>query len=574
MLKNLSLRDFVIVTSLEVNMSSGFTVLTGETGAGKSILIDALQLALGSRGDAGVVREGAARAEITAEFEAPDSLASWLSDAGFETSDDAKETLLLRRHIDAQGKSRAWINGSAATLAQLREAADHLVDIHGQHAWQSLTRPASVRDLLDAYAGVQTAPLVQAWAQCKQASDALKLAQSQHADLDRERERLAWQIGEVGKLAPGDDEWAELSAEHQRLSNSQSLIDAARTALNAVSEADSNADALTARATDALQEVANFDAQLVNVIEVLQGAQAQLQDAAHTLGSYLHHAELAPERLRELDERLSAWISLARRYRRPSAELPALWAQWKVELRALDAASDLDALQSTLNIAQAAYQAQAKLVSAARRKAAPQLAAKVSAAMQQLGMAGGQFEIALTASEPQSYGLESAEFLVAGHAGSTPRPLSKVASGGELSRIALAIAVTTSELGTSGTLIFDEIDAGVGGAVAETVGRLMKQLGRDRQVMAVTHLPQVAACADHHMVVSKRLREGSTQSEVHALDREARVGEIARMLGGERLSGTSLAHAQELLNSGAATQKNTQKTNPKVNPKVNPKAKR
>jgi len=553
MLRSLSLRDFVIVTSLEVDLRAGFTVLTGETGAGKSILVDALQLALGSRGDAGVVREGAARAEITAEFDAPHSLEAWLHEAGFDASDDTKETLLLRRHVDAQGKSRAWINGSAATLAQLREAADHLVDIHGQHAWQSLTRPASVRDLLDAYAGVQTAPLSQAWALWKQAADALKQAQSQHADLDHERERLTWQLGEISKLAPGENEWAELSAEHQRLSNAQALIDAARTALNNVSEADSNADTLTARAADALQEVAAYDVQLASVIDVLQSAQAQLQDAAHTLSSYLHHTELEPERLRELDERLSAWISLARRYRRPAAELPELWTQWKSELRALDAASDLDALQSGLKAAQSAYQAQAKLVSSARRKAAPQLAAKVSSAMQQLGMAGGQFEIALTASDvPQSYGLESADFLVAGHAGSTPRPLSKVASGGELSRIALAIAVTTSELGTSGSLIFDEIDAGVGGAVAETVGRLMKQLGRDRQVMAVTHLPQVAACADHHMVVSKRLREGRTQSEVRALDGEARVSEIARMLGGERVSNTSLAHAQELLNSGGA----------------------
>ena len=575
MLRSLSLRDFVIVTSLEVNMTQGFTVLTGETGAGKSILIDALQLALGSRGDAGVVREGATRAEITAEFDRPESLAPWLSDAGFDAGSDLNETLLLRRHIDAQGKSRAWINGSAATLAQLREAADHLVDIHGQHAWQSLTRPASVRDLLDAYAGVQTAPLAQAWAQWKQAGEALKQAQSQRADSDRERERLTWQIGEVSKLAPGDDEWAELSAEHQRLSNAQALIDAARTALNAISEAEANADTLTAQATDALQEVAAFDAQLASVIEVLQGAQTQLQDAGHTLSSYLHHTELAPERLRELDERLSAWISLARRYRRPSAELPALWTQWKDELRTLDAAGDLDALLSSLDAAQTAYQAQAKGVSSARRKAAPLLAAKVSLAMQQLGMAGGQFEIALTASQgPQSHGLESAEFLVAGHAGSSTRPLSKVASGGELSRIALAIAVTTSELGTSGTLIFDEIDAGVGGAVAETVGRLMKQLGRDRQVMAVTHLPQVAACADHHMVVSKRLREGSTQSEVHALEGEARVGEIARMLGGERLSGTSLAHAQELLNSGASVKESSPKVKPKANPKIKPKATR
>jgi DNA repair protein RecN (Recombination protein N) len=570
MLRRLLLRDFVIVTSLEVDLQEGFSVLTGETGAGKSILIDALQLTLGSRGDAGVVREGAARAEITAEFDTPASLNPWLNVAGFDVS----ETLLLRRHIDAQGKSRAWVNGSAATLVQLREAADHLVDIHGQHAWQSLTRPASVRDLLDAYASVQTAALTQAWAQWKQAGDALKQAQSQHADLDRERERLSWQISEVSKLAPGETEWAELSAEHQRLSNAQSLIDAARTALNAVSEADANADTLTARATDALQEVAPFDAQLAAVIEVLQGAQAQLQDAAHTLSSYLHHTELEPERLRELDERLAAWISLARRYRRPAGELPALWTQWKDDLRALDAASDLDALQRALDAAQTAFQAQAKLVSNARRKAAPQLAAKVTSAMQQLGMAGGQFEIALTTADtPQSFGLESAEFLVAGHAGSTPRPLSKVASGGELSRIALAIAVTTSELGTSGTLIFDEVDAGVGGAVAETVGRLMKQLGRDRQVMAVTHLPQVAACSDHHLLVSKRLREGSTQSEVHALDGEARVGEIARMLGGERLSGTSLAHAQALLDRGASSNELTKKSSPKPNPKSKPRVK-
>ncbi len=553
MLRRLSLRDFVIVTSLEVELESGFVVLTGETGAGKSILIDALQLALGSRGDAGVVREGAARAEISAEFDTPASLTAWLEEAGFTAND----TLLLRRTIDAQGKSRGWVNGSAATLAQLREAADHLVDIHGQHAWQSLTRAPSVRGLLDAYAGVQAAPLMQAWSTWKGAADALKVAQTKHADIDRERERLAWQIGEVDKLAPGADEWIELNAEHQKLSNAQSLIDAARGALNAVSEDDDNAETLTTRAVDALQHVASFDPQLASVIEVLQGAQAQLQDAAHTLGGYLHHTELEPERLRELDERLAAWIGLARRYRRPAAELPGLLAQWKNELRALDAAADLGTLAQQLAAVKTAFDTQAQRVSTARRQAAPKLAALVTQAMQQLGMAGGQFEVALIAQDaPQSFGLETVEFLVAGHAGSTPRALAKVASGGELSRIALAIAVTTSQLeGTenaAGTLIFDEIDAGVGGSVAETVGRLMKQLGRDRQVMAVTHLPQVAACADHHFVVSKRSQGGTTHSEVQVLAGEARVGEIARMLGGERLSGTSLAHAQELLSSGAA----------------------
>ena len=548
MLKRLALRDFVIVTSLEVDLHSGFSVLTGETGAGKSILIDALQLALGSRADAGVVREGTTRAEISAEFDTPSSLISWLDEAGFDPGD----TLLLRRTIDAQGKSRAWVNGSAATVAQLREAADHLVDIHGQHAWQSLTRGVAVRALLDAYAGVDPAPLAQAWSRRKAADDALQSARTRQAELAREHERLAWQVGELDKLAPGEDEWDELNAEHQKLSHAQALMDAARSALDAVNDADQNAESLTGRAVDSLQQVASYDPHLASVIEVLQGAQAQLQDAAHTLSSYLHHADLEPARLQEVDERLAAWMGMARRYRRTPADLPALQAEWRRELSALDAATDLDALERELAEAQRAYDAAARKVSAARAQAAPRLADEVTQAMQQLGMAGGRFEIALVAQEaPQSFGLESAEFLVSGHAGSTPRPLAKVASGGELSRIALAIAVTTSQLGEAGTLIFDEIDAGVGGAVAETVGRLMKQLGRDRQVLAVTHLPQVAACADHHYIVAKASHEGRTRSDVNLASGEARVGEIARMLGGERLSGTSRAHAQEMLSVGA-----------------------
>jgi DNA repair protein RecN (Recombination protein N) len=552
MLRRLSLRDFVIVTTLDVELDGGFSVLTGETGAGKSILVDALQLALGSRGDAGVVREGAARSEISAEFDVPASLVPWLAEAGFEADDH----LLLRRTIDAQGKSRAWVNGSTATLAQLREAADHLLDIHGQHAWQSLTRPPAVRALLDAHAGVDAAPLAAAWSAWKAAGEALDVARGKQADLDRERERLAWQIGEVDKLAPAAGEWEELNAEHKRLSNAQALIDAARSALDALSEAESNAESSAGQALSALQGVADYDTRLADVIGVLDGALAQLQDASHTLAAYLHRTEPEPDALRALDERLSAWMGLARRYRRAPAELPALLAQWKQELHALDAAANLDALQKQLDAAHAGFEKEAKRVSAARRTAAPKLAATVTAAMQQLGMAGGRFDVALLAQDaPQSFGLESAEFLVAGHAGSTPRPLAKVASGGELSRIALAIAVSTSTRdgkdAAAGTLIFDEIDAGVGGAVAETVGRLMKQLGRERQVLAVTHLPQVAACADHHFVVSKQAREGGVRSAVDAVAGEARVAEVARMLGGERLSGTSLAHAQEMLATGA-----------------------
>ncbi|MEJ6007727.1 DNA repair protein RecN [Paucibacter sp. AS339] len=556
MLRRMNLRDFVIVTELELDFGPGFAVLTGETGAGKSILVDALQLALGSRGDAGVVREGAARAEISAEFDRPLHLTTWLDEAGF---DHAGGTLLLRRVIDTQGKSRAWINGSPATVTQLRDLADSLLDIHGQHAWQGLTRPAAVRALLDSYADVDTQALTQAFGNWKTAGDQLNAAESRQAELSRERDRLAWQIGEVARLSPAQDEWDELNAEHQRLSHAQSLLDAVQGALQALSEAEPSAESQTDSALNQLDKVLSYDARLEPAVEALRGAQSQIQDASHALSTYLHGTELEPARLQELDERLSAWLGLARRYRCAPAGLPALLSQWQAELQQLDAATDLDALNKALTAARAAFDQEARRISVARGAAAPKLAVAVTQAMQQLGMAGGQFEIALLPQDqPQSFGLESAEFLVAGHAGSTPRPLAKVASGGELSRIALAIAVTTCQqeqanAATSvGTLIFDEIDAGVGGAVAETVGRLMKQLGRERQVLAVTHLPQVAACADHHFLVAKAARNGQTCSDVSPVQGEARVAEIARMLGGERLSSTSLAHAQEMLSLSSA----------------------
>ena len=557
MLHRLALRDFVIVDELELEFGAGLTVLTGETGAGKSILVDALQLALGGRGEAGVVREGAARTEIAAEFDLPPALVTWLAEAGFEPDTGDAGRLLVRRTIDAQGKSRAWINGGGATVAQLREAGERLLDIHGQHAWQSLTRAPSVRVVLDSYAGLDTATLTSRWSSWRAATEALAAAHGKQGNLERERERLAWQIGELDKLAPIADEWAGLDSEHTRLANAQSLIDAARLALEAISEAETSADALVSRAADALQSVASFDARLEGPIEALAGAQAQLQDAAHTLSSYLDRTELDPARLRALDDRLSAWVGLARRHRRPPAELPALHAQWKAELAALDASSDVEALQRAVIDARADYDAGAKRVSAARTKAAPKLAEAVTRSMQQLGMTGGRFEITLPPTDaPQSFGLESTEFLVAGHAGSTPRPLGKVASGGELSRIALAVAVVTSERESgnaeaAGTLIFDEVDAGIGGAVAETVGRLMKQLGKDRQVLAVTHLPQVAACADRHFVVSKQVTASGARSRVDGVAGEARTAEIARMLGGEKLSSTSLAHAEEMLAASA-----------------------
>lgn len=547
MLRRLTLRDVVIVAELDIEPGPGFSVLTGETGAGKSILIDALQLALGQRADAALVREGAQRAEVSAEFDTPLALKPWLEEGGFQLDD----TLLLRRSVDSQGKSRAWINGSPATVTQLREAAEHLVDIHGQHAWQSLTRPAAVRALLDAQAGVDAGKLSAPWATWREALARLAEARSQRDTLERERERLAWQVGEVDKLAPTEGEWEQLNAEHQRLAHGQALLDGTRAALAALSESDDSADAQTARALSALDDVRQHDAEISAVMDVLRAAQAQIEDAAHSLAAYLNRVEPDPGRLAALDDRIGSWVSMARRYRRTPAELPALWASWKAELQKLDAAADLEGLERASAAAEKLFRQDAERLSRLRKQAAPKLGQAVTQAMQQLGMAGGRFEVAVTPlEEPQSHGLDQVEFRVAGHAGSTPRALAKVASGGELSRLALAIAVTAAQGGKGkgapvATLIFDEIDAGVGGTVADSVGRLMKQLGRSAQVLAVTHLAQVAACADGHFLVSKALKGKQTLSDIEAVEGEARVAEIARMLGGEKLSG--MAHAQTLL---------------------------
>lgn len=543
-LRRIALRDFVIVPSLDLELASGLSVLTGETGAGKSILIDALQLALGARADSGVVREGAARCEIAAEFDAPASLNAWLDEQGFSADD----TLLLRRTVDSEGRSRAWINGSAATLAQLKTLANELVDIHGQHAWQSLTRNDAVRALLDGFGQIDTRAAAQAWTRWRQCRQALDEARARQSSLQQDSERLAWQIGELDKLAPAAGEWEELNAQHGRLAHAQALLDAAQASATALDEDETSAASLIHRALSALQAQAHIEPAFAAPIEALEAALAQVQDAAHSLQHYARHTELDPDRLAALDQRLGLWLSLARRYRRPPEELAALLAQWKTELAQLDRALDLDSLQQTEREARKALDAAFKALSHQRQKAAPKLSKAVTDIMQTLGLQGGRFEVALTPlDEPQAQGAEQVEFLVAGHAGVTPRPVGKVASGGELSRIALAISVVTSRLGQAPTLIFDEVDSGIGGAVAHTVGQLMRQLGRDRQVLAVTHLPQVAACADHHLLVSKQRAGEQTMSTVTAIGHEDRVRELARMLGGNDRSEVSLAHARELL---------------------------
>ncbi len=547
-LRRLSLRDFVIVRTLELELETGFTVLTGETGAGKSILIDALQFVLGARADAGVVREGAPRCEIAAEFDPSEPVQTWLDENGFAA--EAGEPLLLRRHLDSQGRSRAWINGSAATMTQLKSLADELVDIHGQHAWQSLTRPDAVRQLLDNYGRISTTELRGLWASWREAARTLEQAHQQQATLQQERERLQWQIGELDKLAPADGEWNELNLQHGRLAHAQGLMDAARSALQTLDEEEGGATQLLHRALQTLQAQQHIEPRYGEIAEVLQGALTQVEDACHDLQHHADPTELDPAALEALDQRLAQWLSLARRFRLQPEELPERLAQWQHQLAELDRSSDLDALQQAEAAAQQALLRAAKKISAARAQATLKLSQEITAAMQGLGMAGGRFEARLVAlPEPQVHGLENVEFLVAGHRGSTPRLVGKVASGGELSRIALAISVTTSQLGQAPTLIFDEVDSGIGGAVAQTVGRLMRQLGQDRQVLAVTHLPQVAASADHHLHVSKKADELGTASEVRVIADEARVQELARMLGGDKLSDASLAHAREMLHS-------------------------
>jgi DNA repair protein RecN (Recombination protein N) len=543
-LRRIALRDFVIVQTLDLELAPGFTVLTGETGAGKSILIDALQLALGARAQTGVVREGASRCEIAAEFDNTPATTAWLDEEGFAHED----SLLVKRTLDTEGRSKAWINGSVATVTQLKSLADALVDIHGQHAWQSLTRTDAVRDLLDAYAGVDTQTARGLWSAWRQHRKALDEATASQAQSQQEMERLSWQIGELDKLSPQPDEWPELNTQHGRLANAQGLIEAAEQAAAVLDDESPSAADLIQRALHQLEGQAHIEPRFAEPIEALNSALAQVQDARHTLNQLSRHMDTDPATLQALDDRLSLWMSLAKRYRRTPEDLAAFHSESRVQLAKLESFADLDGLQAAERAAWKTFTQAIDKLSAQRQQAAPRLSKAVTETMQTLGMAGGRFEVSLTRLDtPQAPGWEQVEFLVAGHAGVTARPVGKVASGGELSRIALALSVITSQLGQAPTLIFDEVDSGIGGAVAHTVGQLLRQLGQDRQVLAVTHLAQVAASADQHCLVSKQAAQGLTLSQVAPVEGEDRVLEIARMLGGSGQSQASLAHARELL---------------------------
>jgi DNA repair protein RecN (Recombination protein N) len=553
MLQTISLRDFVIVDQLELDFASGFTVLTGETGAGKSILLDALSLVLGERADSSQIREGSNRAEISALFriepEILKQFCQWLDEQGFPIEDDG-QSLLLKRTVESNGRSRAFINGSIATLAQLREAGDQLVDIHGQHAHQLLLKGGAQRELLDRHAGLLplATEVAQAFKTLNDSRRRLQQAENAGQDIERERERLEWQLEELTALSPIEGEWLNIQAEHARLANGAKLIGGCQEAIQALSDDDNSLESSLSKVSGSISALAQHDPALASISESLEGAQIQLDEAIHGLNRYLQKIDLDPTRLEQVEERMQSLHAASRKYRTEADELPKLLTDTAERLEALTASQNIDALREKVKQEEAAYQKLAKQLSSKRSKAAAELGQLVTDAMQNLSMAGGRLEIALSPlPEGGSHGLEQIEFLVAGHAGSTPRSLAKVASGGELARISLAISVITSKASFTPTLIFDEVDAGIGGAVAETVGKLLHQLGQSHQILCVTHLPQVAAQGNHHLKVSKSQSETKTVSQVQPLGRNERVEEIARMLGGTTITDTTRRHARELL---------------------------
>ncbi len=548
MLVSLAIRNFVIVDELELEFAPGFTVLTGETGAGKSILIDALLLALGERGEADVVREGSARADIAAEFRPTAQVAQWLADN--ELAGEDADILMLRRTIDANGRSRAFINGAAVTLTQLRDLGEQLVDVHGQHAHQSLLRPAAQLALLDEHGalGAARSAVAAAYAEWKQEQRAREQAEAMAASAIAEQERLRWLVDELGALVPEAGEWERVEAEHKRLSHAAALLEGARTAVDALSESDAAALSRVATAASRLTQLAAYDERLKPIVELIDGAQVQLEEAVSALQRYADRSDLDASRLADVEARVAALHGAARRFRVAPEALPGLLGESREKLAALSAASDLDALRAREAAAQKRYDSVAQKLSKLRAAAARQMAAEVTRAMQDLSMSGGRFDVQLTPSEPSAHGNERAEMQVAAHAGVAVKPLVRVASGGELARISLAIAVIAASATPVPTLIFDEVDAGIGGAVAETVGRLLKQLGQSRQVLCVTHLPQVAARGDQHYAVRKSMSADQRPvSTMGLLERRARVEELARMLGGQEITETTRKHAREML---------------------------
>jgi len=554
MLRTLSIRDYVIVERLEVELGPGFSALTGETGAGKSILVDALSLALGGRADSAVVRAGAERAEIGAEFElAPESAArAWLAAHELDEGDGA---CLVRRTIDVSGRSRAFVNGRPATAAQLRELGDRLLDIHGQHEHQLLTRRDHQRALLDAFGGAQalareTAERFAAWRKAAAQREAREGAQATSA---REREFLAHEIRDLEALAFDPAGWTEEQAEHRRLAHAQELIDTVSACADALDDSESAATARLAQAASRLAGASSLDPQLEEALRDVQTASVHAGEAAQQLRRYLQRLEVDPGRLSALDRRLQAVIEGARKFRVEPVALPAALVERRARLADLGGEESLEALHAVEAATEAAFREVAQKLSKARHAAARKLGGEVTKTMQRLAMEGGRLAVALEAlAVPTAGGLEAVELQVAAHAGQALAPLAKTASGGELSRLSLAIQVLLSGQASVPTLVFDEVDSGIGGGVAEIVGQLLQSLSRHHQVLCVTHLPQVAAHARSQLRVAKHPGPRGTVATVQVLESGERVEEVARMLGGLKLTEATRRHAEEMLRTARA----------------------
>jgi DNA repair protein RecN (Recombination protein N) len=556
MLQSLSIRDFVIVNQLDLDFETGFTVLTGETGAGKSILIDALSLALGARGEGGVTRAGCDKAEISAIFAIVNNheAKQWLVDAEMENESNE---LILRRVMYADGRSRAFINGATVTVSQLKELGEFLVDIYSQNAHHSLLKQATQRNVLDNFAGLsnlalQVSAQYKIWNTLNQQRLEVEKNAIAYAD---ELADLRDNTRELAQIALSAAEWEDLQQEHLRLSNGAGLITGGEECRELLSEGELSAMRLLTQVQHKLQNLCEYDAALAEASETLDSAIIQLEETSRFLNRYLQRAELDPAGLAKLDSRIQTIHNTARKNRVKPEDLAYFLIKSQARMAELELFANDGELAKQEAQALANYLLLAKQLSDGRKLAAAKLGIQISAEMQRLSLGGGKFEVALSEQAPTANGLEQIEFLVAGHAGVVARPLSKVASGGELSRISLAIRVVTAQKESIPTMIFDEVDVGIGGGVAEVVGQLLKQLGESqtdknlsqRQVLVITHLPQVAALGTHHLRVSKSVVNEQTLSTIAVLDEEARVQEIARMLGGVEITETTRQHAKEML---------------------------
>ncbi|MBE0507619.1 MAG: DNA repair protein RecN [Marinospirillum sp.] len=546
MLVSLSIRQLAIVEHLELEFRNGMTVITGETGAGKSILLQALGLALGDRSDADSIRHGAARAEITASFDLSNlPLArEWMN-----AHDLDPEECILRRSLLLNGRSKAWINGQPCPVQHLKELGEILLDIYGQHAHQTLLRRETHLQILDQYAGLQQqthelGDLYRSWSQTRRKLNNLR----QQDDAQRARiQLLRYQVEELDQLALQVNELSELEAEQQQLANAESLIQTGQQALDCCDHEEGGALQLLNRALSQLEGLQT--PALGQVVQMLGEAQIQLQEASRELEYYTGSIEIDPVRLQWVEERLNNIYQTARKHHLQAEDLPGLHAQLKKELGELDGdENSLDQLSKELNELTEAYRNVAGRLHQDRQAAAATLEQAVDEQLAYLGMEKSQFRVDFkTLDQFHPHGMDDLEFLIAPNPGQPAKPLVRIASGGELSRISLAIQVITARTTSIPTLVFDEVDVGISGATAEIVGRLLKKLASRGQILCVTHLPQVAAQGDQHLHIQKQTHGDSTLTQMALLDEKGRVAELARMLGGIKLSNRTLAHAREML---------------------------